>query len=402
MQRTIRLKLATTPEQDEALHDTLDGVRGCFNHVCEYGWREDEKNGVTLHKATYYPLREAYPKLPSQLVVSARVKATEALKSAFALRRKKRKVGCPRMGRGSIRYDARSYRMLPGETSLATAHGRIKVPHLANKHAVKLLAQAVAFDGADLIPMPSGWWLHVVVTIPDVPFVPTGAVVGVDLGINRPAVTSRNEFLGERRWKDIEKRYFRLKRKLQAKGTASAKRHLKKLRHKQERFRRDCDHILAKGIVDSAGEGAVIVLENLKGIRKRTKQRGRRQRRRHHGWSYAQLRTFVEYKGEATGCMVVAIDPRKTSQRCSACGHTARSNRKSQASFVCGKCGFSLDADLNAARNVAWKYLAQDGMPALGGLPVNQPIVTHDDAETSLRGIEAECSYKLRPSGRGC
>lgn len=383
MKRTVRLKLHPTPDQAEALYETLVMVRDCFDTVAEYGWERGMKNGVELHKATYYPLREKHPALPAQLVCSARVKATEALASAFALKARGRKVHCPRTKVGSIRYDARSHRVLPGKASLATTVGRIKVAWTADPHAASILAKAAEFDSSDLLCRDGAWWLHSVLTLPDEPFIPTGEAVGVDLGINRPAVTSGNMFLGEARWKEIEKRYFRLKRNLQAKGTASAKRHLRRLRHRQQRFRRDCDHVLSKRIVEMVGNGSVIVLENLKGIRSTTKQRGKRQRRRHHGWSYEQLKSFLEYKAEAVGCRVETVDPRKTSQRCSKCGHTARSNRKNQSLFTCGACGFSLNADLNAARNIAWKYLAQDGMPALGGPPVNRPIVTHGEAKAS-------------------
>ena len=42
-----------------------------------------------------------------------------------------------------------------------------------------------------------------------------------------------------------------------------------------------------------------------------------------------------------------------TSQRCSACGHVARENRESQAAFRCLACGFTGNADVNAARNIA-------------------------------------------------
>ena len=42
-----------------------------------------------------------------------------------------------------------------------------------------------------------------------------------------------------------------------------------------------------------------------------------------------------------------------TSQRCSACGHVASENRKSQAVFACTACGFACNADVNAALNIA-------------------------------------------------
>jgi transposase len=99
-----------------------------------------------------------------------------------------------------------------------------------------------------------------------------------------------------------------------------------------------------------------------------------------HSWSFAQLRTFLAYKAEGRGCMVVAVDPRHTSQTCSHCGHQARNNRRSQSRFVCRVCGFELHADLNvcrvcgfelhadlnAARNVAAKYRASRGIAPTG------------------------------------
>ena len=52
-------------------------------------------NGVQLHHATYYPLKAAHPGLVSDLLVQARVKATEAIKRAFALQRTGRTVKMP-------------------------------------------------------------------------------------------------------------------------------------------------------------------------------------------------------------------------------------------------------------------------------------------------------------------
>src|SRR5450756_933604 len=113
MQRTIRLQITPTAEQLPMLLDTLDKHTACFNAVATYGWDHGEKNGVELHKATYYPLRAEYPTLPSQLVCAARVRATEAVKSVLALKRKGRRVTVPHSELLPIRYDARSYRMLP-------------------------------------------------------------------------------------------------------------------------------------------------------------------------------------------------------------------------------------------------------------------------------------------------
>lgn len=41
-----------------------------------------------------------------------------------------------------------------------------------------------------------------------------------------------------------------------------------------------------------------------------------------------------------------------TSQTCSRCGHVDKKNRESQAVFVCKKCSYTANADVNAARNI--------------------------------------------------
>ena len=75
---------------------------------------------------------------------------------------------------------------------------------------------------------------------------------------------------------------------------------------------------------------------------------------------------------------VEKIHPAYTSQRCSACGHVAAGSRESQALFRCAACGNTLNADVNAARNIA----AGHAVTARGGdgdaRPVNrepQPVL---------------------------
>ncbi|MFL5807014.1 MAG: zinc ribbon domain-containing protein [Roseiflexaceae bacterium] len=72
----------------------------------------------------------------------------------------------------------------------------------------------------------------------------------------------------------------------------------------------------------------------------------------------------MAYKAQRAGVRVVAVDPRHTSQRCSACGHTERANRRSQAEFCCIVCGHTSPADYNAAINIE-------------RAAVNQPMVSN-------------------------
>lgn len=391
MDRTVIVQLNPTPEQARSLKTTLEQYTACFNAVCREGFTTGCSNGVELHKRTYYPLRAEYPELPAQLVCSARVKATEAVKSALTWKVKKEKaypkrvekarkqgkplpvfkpVRCPHSEMACVRYDQRSY-WVKWETftcSVATVNGRVELPFKVPSHLMQYVGSKVC--SADLCYRQGRFTLHIVVSLPEPVVVPSQEVIGVDLGLNRPAVTSNRQFLGEKRWKEQERRIFRLKRKLQAKGTRSAKRHLKKLSKQQFRQRRDHDHVLSKRIVQNATPGSTIVLENLTNIRETSKIEQKKTKRRLHSWSFAQLYSFVEYKAQAQGIAVVRIDPRHTSQTCSRCGYQHRANRRSQSLFLCRSCGYQLNADLNAAYNIREKYLtslAQDGTPVLSG-----------------------------------
>lgn len=369
MQRTIRVQLEPSAVQAAALAETAQQFTAVFNVVCKYGWEKREKNGVTLHHALYYPLKADYPALVSDLHIQARMKATEAVKSALALQRAERKVGMPYSLHCPPRYNQNTYkvdwesRTVRLSTNAARQTIRFALPAYAEKYA------GCDTDSADLINRNGAWYLHIVVTVPAPDVEPTDTVIGVDLGLSQPAVTSNNRFLGERKWKAREGRLFKLKRALQKKGTKSARRHLRRVCGKQTRYRRDCDHVLSKQIVSTAPQGSTIAIENLTDIRKRTKiQRKTETSRRIHSWSFAQLRAFIVYKAEERGCIVGAIDPRHTSQQCSCCGHIARNNRRSRAVFICRVCGYHLHADLNAARNIAAKYRASVGIPNTGGL----------------------------------
>ena len=79
---------------------------------------------------------------------------------------------------------------------------------------------------------------------------------------------------------------------------------------------------------------------------------GTEQRARQSNWAFGQLRAFVTYKARRAGVPLVVSDAASTSQRCSACGHTERRNRRSQAVFCCVLCAHSLPADYNAALNI--------------------------------------------------
>lgn len=104
-------------------------------------------------------------------------------------------------------------------------------------------------------------------------------------------------------------------------------------------------------IIDAAIQQGcgVIRLEYLSGMSKEEKEyMGVRY------WSPALLISLIRRRAEKVdGLEVIEVDPSFTSQRCSVCGYIHEDNRQSQEKFKCVRCGVELNADWNAARNIA-------------------------------------------------
>jgi putative transposase len=80
------------------------------------------------------------------------------------------------------------------------------------------------------------------------------------------------------------------------------------------------------------------------------------------GWGV--FLNVLRAKAEWAGRVVVEVDPRHTSQRCSQCGYIAAGNRVAQAQFRCLSCGHEAHADVNAAVNILRAGLARQAAEA--------------------------------------
>ena len=88
--------------------------------------------------------------------------------------------------------------------------------------------------------------------------------------------------------------------------------------------------------------------------------------------AWGQLVTRLEHKAPGR---VEHIPAAYTSQTCSACGHIASDSRESQAVFRCQACGYTVNADVNAACNIAAgrAVTARGALQPLGGAVNREP-----------------------------
>lgn len=185
--------------------------------------------------------------------------------------------------------------------------------------------------------------------------------IGIDMGIRilasvrtpdkTPLIVRGGELTAYR------DKLLRLRRRLQAKGTRSARRLLRHLRHREKRFVLDFCHKTAKQILQYAirNNSPVLVFEKLTGIRARARRRKKKNRRQLHTWPFLLLKRVIMEKAEEVGLPVVSVNPAYTSQRCPRCGTIAKHHRR-RDSYQCQCCGYQNNADVVAATNLAWLW----------------------------------------------
>ncbi len=344
--RTIVLKLQPTAEQAAEMDATLLAFAHACDYIADIARREHTTNKVLIQRVCYGEVRRAFG-LSANLAIRAIARVCAALKVPEKAHSAFRPT--------SVDYDARifSFREWDWTVSLTLLHTRQRVETKPGEHQKSVL-KGTKPTAAQLVKRDGRYFLHIQIGGEAPEPIEPGDFIGVDLGIANIAMTSdapKGHSGGP--VEKIRRKHNVQRKRLQRKGTKGAKKKLRRLAGKDARFRKHQNHCISKSIVQSARDtGRGIAHENLKGIRNRITARGGDARNKLSGWSFHQLCGFLAYKAQDAGIPIVEVDPAYTSQTCSECGHCEKANRKRQAVFLCKHCGFSANADWNAARNI--------------------------------------------------
>jgi putative transposase len=345
MRLTVALKLKPTPEQADALRRTLETANAACNHISQVAWETKTFRQFPIHRLTYQVVRETFG-LAAQLTVRCIAKVADAYK----LDRQRQRSFKPL---GAVAFDNRilSYNLKGSEISIWTLDGRQAMSFVSGERQRRLLDHQRG--ESDLAFVGGNWYLFATCEVETPEPIDVDDALGVDLGVTNIAVDSDGEAHSGKAIKNVRYRHRRLRCKLQKKSTKGAHRRLQQLAGQEHQFAKHVNHVLSKRIVAKAERTKrAIALEELTHIRTRVRAR-RSQRATLHSWAFAQLRAFIVYKAQLRGVPVHFVDPRNTSRTCPACGHCAKENRKTQASFMCVSCGFAGPADTIAAGNIA-------------------------------------------------
>ena len=353
---SVKLKLPVTTE----LSATCRAYQKALQHCIDIAWSKQIKNNVQLHPYVYTAIRSEF-KLPAQLAISCIKQAAGMVKKAKSK---------PLLERVSVRYNfPRSAGMRNEVLTLRTLTKRnrypLTIPPIFQEYfsSWDLCESLLRIDKKGRCFFIFCFSKEIIPTISNSP-----SVLGIDLGIHNLAVTSSGRFFNSHKVKQAKRKFTYLRSTLQAKGTRSAKKLLRKLSGRETRYMTWVNHNISKTIV-SGSNATTVVLENLKGIRQRN--RGTKMNHWIGNWSFFQLQFFLQYKAERLGVTVTKVNPQFTSQLCHRCGKIGIRNH---AQFRCVPCGIdNYSADLNAARNLSHPKLGERQAA------VNQPHIPNRD-----------------------
>lgn len=280
-----------------------------------------------------------------------------------------------------VRYDKRTATVFKSDgkyklwLSLSTTQGRVKVPIISSDKVIKEWKNT-GYDFLDMRLKYKNKRFFLDVTVQSKSKIPKEEefeyFIGVDLGINNIATITVMDRKGNQLERKIfsgsllqeKKRRFMEKRREYGKKKLWNK--LKITKNKEQNYVKDINHKISRKIVDIASKysNSVIVVENLKGIRKKIRYT-KKLNRKLHGWSFRQLQDYIEYKAHENGIAIRRVSGAYTSQVCDNCEQKKIVRGSHNVSIgVCENCKKEVNCmDILASVNIIkrlWFYMNQN------------------------------------------
>jgi putative transposase len=335
---------------------------------------EVQRRVITLAKLT--PEREWLAEVPSVALVQACNDARRAYRNWFdslAGRRKGRTVGHPvfrrKHGRQSIRLTRNGFRLRGQRLDVAKV-GELRVRWSRPLPSVP--------SSVTVIREPDGrYYASFVVDRPAIPLPACEHEVGIDVGLDRLAVTSDGQVIANPRFLRAKQRKLaRAQRALSRKAKGSANRvkarRVAVVHRKVRDTRLDHAHKIALALVR---DSQAVYAEDLAvaGLART------RLAKSVHDAGWAQLLRLIGEKAGHYGRTFHRIGRfTATSQTCSVCGANDGPKPLQVRSWRCSACGAVHDRDVNAARNVLAAGRAERlnacGGTVRPGAPLARPV----------------------------
>ena len=367
---TAKVQIVATDTDKVLLDETMSVYRDACNYVSDYVFQTHDLKQFSLNKALYSTLREKFG-LKSQMAQS--VLKTVIARYKTILENQKEWI---QPGFKKPQYDLvwnRDYSLSENRFSVNTLNGRVKLSYFTEGMSKYFDHTIYKFGTAKLTKKHSKYYLHIPVTfdVEESNISDICNVVGIDRGINFVVATydskHKSGFVSGKAIKQRRASYSKLRKELQMRQTPSARRRLKAIGQRENRWMQDVNHCVSKALVESNPKHTLFVLEDLTGVRNATERVRTKNRYVSVSWAFYDLEQKLIYKAKQNQSSVIKVDPRYTSQCCPLCGHTEKANRNKKIHlFACKNCGYKSNDDRIGAMNLyrmGISYLADSQVP---------------------------------------
>lgn len=379
--KTIKLRIHVSHEQEILFRQMTEQYRQACNFVSQYIFdNQFDLTYASLNKALYRNLRERFG-LKAQLAQStikttiARYKTVreQLYQKPYRYKNENDKwqkiyrtlewlwkpVFFKRPQADLVRNRDYSFVDDGQVLSINTLSKRTKCT-FEGEHFVEYLDDSYDLGTAKLVELKGLWYLHIPVTktVEDFKKENVRHVVGIDRGLRFLTVSydeqGKTEFVSGKKIATKRHKFQEVRRQLQSKGTKSAKRRLKAISGRENRWMSDINHQISKTLVEKYGEDTLFVLEDLTGVSFEESNLSRTAKQNYdlRSWAFYQLEQFLTYKAHENRSEVLKVSAQYTSQRCPKCGTIHKESRDHHKHLYCCQCGYQSNDDRIGAINI--------------------------------------------------
>ncbi|MFZ0531636.1 MAG: transposase [Anaerolineales bacterium] len=352
--KTFKYRLQPSKRQRTKLMRALELCRWVYNETLatrKNAWEQAKKTLSLFDTNKLLTLwKKEHPELVgvhSQVLQNAQERVDLAFKAFFRRVKAGEKPGYPRF-RGVGWYDSFTFKqfgfnLLDNGVRLSKI-GAIKIVlHRPVEGQIKTLT--IQRDAV------GNWYACFACDVEPEPMPVCDLAIGIDFGLESFVTLSNGERIANPRFfRRDERASAQAQRKLSKveRGTPERTMRRKVVTHIHQRIanrRRDFAHQRSRELVNRFG---MLALENLN-VKNMLQNHCLAKSISDAAWN--QLVHYITYKAENAGRVVVLVDPRNTSMRCSGCG-TLVEKSLSDRVHNCLICGLVMDRDHNAAINI--------------------------------------------------
>lgn len=379
--KTIKLRIYVTPEQEMLFRQMTEQYRQACNFVSQYIFDNQFNMAYqSLNKKLYSDLRKLFG-LKSQITQSSiktaisRYKTIKQQLFQNPYRYKDENGNWQRITKTlewlwkpvffrrpqADLVRNRDYSFVDdGQVLSINTLGKRTKCTFEGEHFSEYLDGSYDLGTAKLVELKGLWYLHIPVTkiVEDFQNEHVRHVVGIDRGLRFLTVSydeqGKTEFVSGRKIATKRHKFQEVRKQLQSKGTKAAKRRLKAISGRENRWMSDMNHQISKTLVQKYGKDTLFVLEDLTGVSFEENNLSQNAKRNYdlRSWAFYQLEQFLTYKAHENRSEVLKVSARCTSQRCPKCGTIHKGSRDHHKHLYSCQCGYKSNDDRIGAMNI--------------------------------------------------